>query len=89
MYRRPDGLYEKILTIDSQRIAFRGKTEREAERKILDFHGVEERGPLSSWWRFNLKMSLKSLYKSVGPFLRSPYLLSQFAYAGIAFSDSR
>ncbi|RGX53598.1 hypothetical protein DWV16_16680 [Anaerotruncus sp. AF02-27] len=46
MYRRPDGLYEKIVTIDGKRIAFRGKTEKEVERKMVEFQGVKERGPL-------------------------------------------
>lgn len=48
MYRRPDGLYERILVIDGKRIAFRAKTEREVERKIIAFQGVQERGPLFS-----------------------------------------
>ncbi len=55
MYQRPDGLYEKILTINHKRIAFRGKSEREVNRKILEYHEAEERGPLFSdvaWeWR--------------------------------------
>lgn len=55
MYQRPDGLYEKILTINHKRIAFRGKSEREVTRKILEYHEAEERGPLFSdvaWdWR--------------------------------------
>ena len=46
MYQRPDGLYEKILTINHKRIAFRGKSEREVTRKILEYHEAEERGPL-------------------------------------------
>lgn len=46
MYRRPDGLYEKVLTIDGKRVYFRAKTEREVERKIVEFQGVKERGPL-------------------------------------------
>ncbi len=55
MYQRPDGLYEKILTINHKRIAFRGKTEAEVNRKILNYHEAEEKGPLLSdvaWeWR--------------------------------------
>ena len=55
MYQRPDGLYEKILVINHKRIAFRGKSEREVTRKILEYHEAEEKGPLFSdaaWeWR--------------------------------------
>ena len=55
MYQRPDGLFEKILTINHKRIAFRGKSEREVNRKILEYHEAEEKGPLFSdvaWdWR--------------------------------------
>ena len=55
MYQRPDGLYEKILVINHKRIAFRGRSEREVNQKILQYHEAEERGPLFSdvaWqWR--------------------------------------
>ena len=55
MYQRPDGLYEKILVINHKRIAFRGKSEREVTRKILEYREAEEKGPLFSdvaWeWR--------------------------------------
>ncbi|WP_368234186.1 tyrosine-type recombinase/integrase [Anaerotruncus rubiinfantis] len=46
MYRRPDGLYEKVLTIDGKRVPFRAKTEKEVNRKIAEFQGIKERGPL-------------------------------------------
>lgn len=44
MYRRPDGLYEKIITVSGKRVAFRGKTEKEVNHKILEYHGRVERG---------------------------------------------
>lgn len=44
MYRRPDGLYEKMITLDGKRIAFRGKTEKEVAKKIAEFKGIQEKG---------------------------------------------
>lgn len=46
MYQRPDGLYEKIVTINGKRIPFRGKTEKEVQRKMIEYQEQEERGPL-------------------------------------------
>ncbi len=48
MYRRPDGLYEKIITINGKRKAFRGKTEKEVTRKIAEYSVQQEHGPLYS-----------------------------------------
>ena len=36
-YVRPDGLHETIRTIDGKRVAFRGKTDAEVDRKILEY----------------------------------------------------
>ena len=44
MYRRSDGLYEKILTIDGKRVAFRGKTEKEVFLKITEYEAKKEAG---------------------------------------------
>ena len=44
MYRRPDGLYEKILIINGRRVAFRAKSTREVLRKIAAY-----REPDGSW----------------------------------------
>jgi len=46
MYRRPDGLYEKVLTIDGERIPFRGKSERAVMQKIASFQGRKAKGIL-------------------------------------------
>ena len=48
MYQRPDGLFEKVMTIDGKRVAFRAKTEKEVERKILAYQEKKESGPLFS-----------------------------------------
>ena len=44
MYRRPDGLYEKVVTIGGRRVYFRGKTEKEVERKMLEYNEQRETG---------------------------------------------
>jgi len=44
MYQRPDGLYEKILTIDGRRIVFRARSETEVNRKILEYQEQKEKG---------------------------------------------
>lgn len=36
-YVRPDGLHEAIRTIDGKRIAFRGRTDAEVERKMIEY----------------------------------------------------
>lgn len=46
MYKRPDGLFEKIITINGKRIPFRGRTETAVTRKILEYKGTVERGRL-------------------------------------------
>lgn len=48
MYRRKDGLYEKLITIDGKRKAFRGRTEKEVMKKIVQYQGEREKGPLFS-----------------------------------------
>ncbi len=55
MYQRPDGLYEKKITIDGKRIAFRGKSEREVMQKIAAYREREETGvtfdaAAAAWW---------------------------------------
>lgn len=43
-YQRPDGLFEAIRTINGRRVAFRGKTSREVDRKILEYQERQEQG---------------------------------------------
>ena len=45
-YQRKDGLYEAIRTINGKRVAFRGKTDREVERKMREYKEKEERGKM-------------------------------------------
>jgi integrase len=48
LYRRPDGLYEKVMTIDGKRVAFRAKKEADVYKKIREYDakqaGIKERG---------------------------------------------
>lgn len=37
-YVRPDGLHETVRRIDGKRVAFRGKTDAEVDRKMLEYH---------------------------------------------------
>ena len=43
-YQRPDGIFETIRTINGKRVAFRGKTCKEVDRKILEYHEEVKRG---------------------------------------------
>ena len=43
-YQRPDGLFEAVRTINGKRVAFRGKSCREVDRKILEYQEQKERG---------------------------------------------
>lgn len=43
-YVRPDGVHEAIRTINGKRVAFRGKSDREVDRKILEYNEKQETG---------------------------------------------
>ena len=43
-YVRKDGLHESIRTVNGKRVAFRGKTDREVDRKILEYREKLEQG---------------------------------------------
>lgn len=43
-YQRPDGLFESIRKINGKRVAFRGHSCREVDRKILEYRESLERG---------------------------------------------
>lgn len=44
-YIRKDGLHEAIRIINGKRVAFRGKTDREVERKMREYSENQDRGP--------------------------------------------
>lgn len=43
-YVRPDGIHESIRAINGKRVAFRGKTDREVDRKILAYREEAAKG---------------------------------------------
>ena len=43
-YQRPDGLHEAMRTINGKRVAFQGRTDREVDRKILEYKERQEKG---------------------------------------------
>lgn len=43
-YVRKDGLHETSRTINGKRVVFRGKTDREVDQRILNYHEREEKG---------------------------------------------
>jgi len=45
-YVRPDGLHEAIRTINGKRVAFRGRTDAEVEKKMIEYREHQQRGPL-------------------------------------------
>lgn len=44
LYLRPDGIYEKIITIDGKRYPFRSKDPKEVMRKIMEYQKQVEHG---------------------------------------------
>lgn len=54
-YIRPDGLHEKIKVINHQRVAFRGRSDAEVDRKMIAYRETQKRGRKFSavaddWW---------------------------------------
>lgn len=45
-YVRPDGLHEAIRTIGGKRVAFRGKTDADVERKMIEYSEKQNKGKL-------------------------------------------
>ena len=57
MYQRPDGLFEKKITINGKRVAFRAHSEREVMQKIAAYKEQEETGvsleqAAAEWWAY-------------------------------------
>ena len=74
-YKRPDGLFESIRTINGKRVAFRGKSCREVDRKILDYREEVEKGwtfqkASDQWYEAKEKEVRHATYRSYGNTLR-------------------
>lgn len=83
-YKRPDGLFETIRTIDGKRVAFRGKSVREVDKKLLEFKGVKERGRLfediaDEWWSKHVDKIVPNTAKSYKP----AYIRAKEMFAGM------
>ncbi len=78
MYQRPDGLYEKKLTLGGKRVVFRAKTQREVMQKIAAYQERKMRGPTfgevaDEWWEYkearlspNTVSSYHTAYRQAG-----------------------
>lgn len=60
-YQRPDGLYETIRKINGKRVAFRGKTCAEVDRKMLAYREEQAKGRMvpeivDAWYKEKLAM---------------------------------
>lgn len=74
-YTRPDGLKEAIRTINGKRVAFRGKTDREVDRKILEYREEVDKGwtfqkASDQWYRAKESEVRHATYRSYGNTLR-------------------
>lgn len=74
-YQRKDGLFESIRTINGKRVAFRGKTCREVDRKILEYREELDRGwtfkkAAERWYEAKEHDVKHATYRSYGNTLR-------------------
>lgn len=72
MYRRPDGLYEKSVIINGKRKVFRGKSEKEVEKKMIEYQSEIDAGPyfcdvVNEWEEHHFKELALSTQKSYKP----------------------
>ncbi|MBP1553441.1 MAG: site-specific integrase [Oscillospiraceae bacterium] len=76
MYQRPNGLYERGVTIDGKRIRFRGKSPEEVIMKIAQYQGEKETGPkfkqLAEQWRnaYEKEVEYNTYHKSTAAYNR-------------------
>lgn len=54
-YQRPDGLYEVIRVVNGKRVAFRGRSTKEIEQKMIAYREDAAKGPYfkvaaENWW---------------------------------------
>lgn len=74
-YQRPDGLFEAVRTINGKRKAFRGKSCREVDRKILEYQEQKERGRtfkavLNEWWNEKEPTVTEATRRAYSPAMR-------------------
>ena len=71
-YKRPNGLYEAIRVINGKRVAFRGRSGKEIEQKMLDYREEASKGPLfekaaEDWWGEFLETAAHNSLKGYKP----------------------
>lgn len=63
-YVRPDKLHESIRTINGKRVAFRGKSDREVDRKILEYKEDTKKGRpfkvVADEWERDIESSVRA-----------------------------
>lgn len=86
-YKRPDGLFEAIRTVNGKRKAFRGRTCREVDRKILEYRDEAEKGwtftkAADNWYREIETEVAHATYRNYGNTMRR--LVARFGPERIA-----
>lgn len=68
-YVRPDGLHESIRVINGKRVAFRGKTDREVDKKILGYQEEAKKGrkvkDISDEWEISREKEISGSTRQV------------------------
>lgn len=76
MYQRPDGLYERGVTVNGKRVRFRGKSPEEVIAKIALYKGEQETGPkflqIAEQWRtaYEKEVEYNTYHKSTSAYKR-------------------
>ena len=88
LYKRADGIYEKILNINGKRVAFRSKDPKEVWMKIARYEEKEEHGPLFSeiaeqWEEYHFPELASNTLKSYRPALKA----AQAEFSSIYLKD--
>lgn len=77
LYQRPDGLYEKGLTINGKRVRLRGRSEKEIMQKIAAYTQKQETGELFAFvadkWRgdYEKQVEYYTYEKTKAPYTRA------------------
>lgn len=71
-YKRPNGLYEAIRMINGKRVAFRGRSGKEIEQKMIAYKNEASKGPLfekaaEDWWGEFIEIAAPNSLKGYKP----------------------
>lgn len=93
LYQRPDGLYEKGVTINGKRVRFRGYSEKEILQKIAAYKEKEEKGPLfetvADKWRdqYEKEVEYYTYEKTKAPYERAKTFFAGYYIKNITPQD--